>query len=163
MRASAALLSSSRSIVGLAELVRAAGFASASIDLDAATRQTLRLDGVRRAELAAGAGAIRILLLELSDEVPLRDSLQRLSRRLSSRAPHVLWIVAAVDARGRNAAIVGWAGGDGAHRVASFLWETDRVVDSDAETLCALAAVCADDDLLRHARYVEVLGRSEER
>src|SRR5437762_2240014 len=56
MRASAALLSSSRSIVGLAELVHAAGFASASIDLDAATRQTLRLDGVRRAELAAGAG-----------------------------------------------------------------------------------------------------------
>ena len=158
MRAAAALLSSSRSIVGLAEVLRATGLASASIDLDATTRQALRLDGARRAELAAGAGPVRILLLELGEDVPLRDSLQRLSRRLSSRAPHVLWIVAAVDARGRNAGIVGWAG-DGAGRIASFLWETERVVDSDAETLCALAAVRADDALLHHTRCVEVLGR----
>ena len=160
MRAAASLLSASRSINGLADLIRAAGLASASMEVDATTRQALHLEGVRGAELAAGAGTLRVLILELGDDAPLRDSLQRLSRRLSSRAPHVLWILAAVDARGGNAGIVGWAGGDGPHRVASFLWETDRVVDSDAETLCALASVRADDDLLHHTRCVEVLGRS---
>jgi SAM-dependent methyltransferase len=159
MRTAAALLSSSRSVAGLADVVHAAGLATAPVDVDDATRIALRLESARYAALAAGTGSLRVLLLELNDAVSLREALQRLSRRLSSRAPHVLWLVAAVDSAGANAGIVGWSGGDGPRRVASFLWETDRIVDSDAETLCALAAVHADEDVLLHARCIEVLGR----
>src|SRR5438093_219698 len=138
MRTAAALLSKSRSVSGLADVVFATGLADAPVPVDAETRTALGLEAVAHAELAAGRGALRVLLLQLTADAALREALQRAARRLSSRAPHVLWLVAAVDAAGRHAAIVGWSGGAHAPRVASFLWETDRVVDSDAETLCAL-------------------------
>jgi hypothetical protein len=88
----------------------------------------------------------------------LREHLHRLARRLASRAPHVLWLVAAVDPVAGQAGIVALSAAAGP-RVAAFLWEPARVVDSDAETLCALAAVRGDDDVLVHARYSEILGR----
>ena len=159
MRAAAALLSSSRSPRGLADIVQATGLASASVRVDSPTREALGLEGVERAELAGGNGAIRVLLLQLEGRDSLRDALQRVSRRLASRAPHVLWLVAGCDRDGLNAGIVAWSAGDHSPRLASFLWETNHVVDSDAETLCALASVHGADDVLLHARCVEVLGR----
>jgi SAM-dependent methyltransferase len=113
---------------------------------------------VQRAELAAGQGSLRVLLLQVKSDAPFRDAIQRAAHRLSSRAPHVLWLVAAVDGAGSQAAIVGFAGAP-TPRLASFLWETGRIVDSDAETLCALASVRADEDVLLHSRCIEVLGR----
>jgi len=161
MRTAATLLSSSRSLSALGQVIRSTGLAGVPIELDAPTTRELGLDsaGVTAAQLAPGEGAFRVLLVQLAVAGPLRESLQRLSRRLASRAPHVLWLIAAIDASGTQAAILGWTAGEGNVRVASFLWETGRVVDSDAETLCALAAVDADEDVLRHARCVEVLGR----
>lgn len=159
MRTAAALLSSSRSIAGLADVVRATELAGSPVPIDACTRDALGIGRDARAELAAGQGVLRVLLVQLEAHAILREALQRMARRLASRAPHVLWLVAVVDARGDSAAIAGWFAGDNAPRIASFLWETTRVVDSDAETLCALAAVRAQEDVLVHARCVEVLGR----
>ncbi len=139
--------------------MQAAGLSSAPIGIDAATGQSLGLDSGWRAELAAGSGSVRVLLLEAPRETPMREALQRLARRLSARAPHVLWLLGAVDASGANAAIVGWSIAEHSPRVAAFLWEPDHVVDSDAETLCALSTVQADADVLLHARCLEVLGR----
>jgi hypothetical protein len=107
MRAAAALLSSSRSVGGLADVLRATGLAGEPEDLDAQTRSALGLEEIPRAELAPGPGLFRVLLVQLDHGASLRESLQRLARRLSSRAPQVLWVVAAVDARGDNAAIAG--------------------------------------------------------
>jgi hypothetical protein len=159
MRVAAALLTASRSLRGLADVIHAAGLAGAPVEVDASTRDALALDGMKRLELAAGLGMVRVLLAQLDIDVPLRVSLPRVSRQLSTRAPHIRWLVAAVDAAGANAGIVGWTTSDRGPRLASFLWETGRVVDSDAETLCALAACHGDDDVLLHDRAVEVLGR----
>src|SRR6185436_2569935 len=83
----------------------------------------------------------------------------RIARRLTSSAPHVLWLIGAIEAGGARAAIVVWSAGDRSPRVASFVWEPNGVVDSDAETLCALAAVREDTDVALHTRCLDVLGR----
>jgi hypothetical protein len=41
----------------------------------------------------------------------------------------------------------------------SLICQRDRLVQSDAETLCTLAAVRDESDLLTHARWLDVLGR----
>ena len=159
MRAAAAALTAAGTTDGLRAVVRAAGITGEAVALEREALSALGLDDAPGADLVAGAGDIRVLLLNAAVTIsPLRDHLQRVSRRLASRAPHVLWLVAAVDASGAQAALIAIAAAGGP-RVAAFLWEPARVVDSDAETLCALAAVHADDDVLLHARYAEILGR----
>src|SRR5206468_899012 len=44
-------------------------------------------------------------------------------------------------------------------RVGSLSCRRDHVVQSDAETLCTLASVGSESDLLTHARWLDVLGR----
>jgi hypothetical protein len=159
MRTAAALLAAVSGGESLASVVLATGLAAAPEPLDSATRESLGLADSDRASLAAGAGSIRVLIFESRATEPLRDSLIRLSRRLNSRAPHVLWLVASVDADAAHAAIIAWSGGAKSPRVASFLWEPAHVVDSDAETLCALAAILDEADVTIHARCLDVLGR----
>jgi hypothetical protein len=158
MRSAAALLSSTRSFDGLADLARAAGIGGEAVDVDRDSRAALGIDDVPGVRIAAGPGAIRLLLLELGTPEPLRDSLHRIARRVASRAPHVLWMALAIDDRATQAALVAWPPGP-SPRVSSFVWEPARVTDSDAETLCALAAVSDVDDELRHHRCLDVLGR----
>ena len=159
MRAAATLLSSSTSLSGLADVVRAANLGAEAFALDHATGDALAIDAACVARISAGVGAMRTLLMEIPGCAPLRDTLQQHSRRLATRAPHVLWVVAAVSADGAQAALVAWSPAPRSPRLASFVWEPRSVVDSDAETLCALAAIPAADDVLLHARVVELLGR----
>ena len=159
MRAAAAALTAATTTEGLRGVIRAAGIAGDAVPLDAVALAALGAEDSAAAELIAGVGGIRVLLLAgIPGDVSLREHLQRLSRRLASRAPHVLWLVAALDAGGASAGVLTVSAAAGP-RVAAFLWEPARVVDSDAETLCALAAVRGDDDVLVHARYGEILGR----
>ncbi|HET7619224.1 MAG TPA: N-6 DNA methylase, partial [Vicinamibacterales bacterium] len=158
MRAAATVLAGATTRDGLRAVVRAAGIDGESVVLDSTTVETLGIDRPD-AELVAGVGEIRVLLVpDVPDGVPLRDFLQRVSRRLAARAPHVLWLVTAIDARGGHAGVLTVSASAGP-RIAAFLWEPARVVDSDAETLCALAAARGADDVLLHARYSEILGR----
>ena len=159
MRAAAAVLGAASTTEGLRSVVRAAGISGERVRLDADALAALGAGEAEGGELIAGVGEIRVLhVWGPPGSAPLRDYLQRLSRRLAARAPHVLWLVAAVDARATHAGICALTGGAGP-RLAAFFWEPARVVDSDAETLCALAAVRGDADLLVHSRYSEVLGR----
>jgi SAM-dependent methyltransferase len=159
MRSAAALLSASRSVVELGDIARVIGQCGEATPLDDATWESLGLDEVQRAEMGAGVGAVRYLLVQLSPNTPLRDGLERAARRLAARAPHVLWLIAAVDAAGTHAGLVAWSRDEKAPRLVSLLWEPARVVDSDAETLCALAAISETDDVIIHARWIDVLGR----
>ena len=138
--------------------MRAAGLCQDTASLDSDTRAALAIEDVRDARLGAGPGNVRILLFAPDNSVTLRDAIQRIARRLASRAPHVLWIIGASECGGGAAAIAALAP-DAGPRLASFVWEPSRVVDSDAEALCALAALRVDDDVLYHARCTEVLGR----
>jgi hypothetical protein len=158
MRAATALLESARSLDGLVDVVRAAGLCGELVDVDDATRASLDMrEGEPR--IGAGPGAVRLIAFRVLGDVAFREALHRVARRLVGRAPHVLWFVAALDQHARSVAILGLSGGSASPRVASFAWEPDNVVDSDAETLCALKAVRRDDDVLFHARSLELLGR----
>ncbi len=159
MRAAATLLQGARSLQGLTQLLRAVGLADASVDMGSWLRDAIEPDVALETELSAGPGSIRVLSLRVRQGLMLREVLQRLARRVTTRAPHVLWLITAVDSTGSNAAIIACSAGATGPRIASLLWETSGVLDSDAETLCALAAVRAEEDVLVHARCTEVLGR----
>ena len=159
MRAAAALLSTARSESDLSGLVTTLGIAGESFELDANDVAGLQLESVSTTRLAAGTGSIRALITRLDASARLRNWLPQAARSLSAQAPHVLWIVVAIDAAGENAAIVAWTNGGRGPRLASLMWEPAHVAASDAETLCALAAVSSADDVSRHADIVRVLGR----
>ncbi|MGH7670974.1 MAG: Eco57I restriction-modification methylase domain-containing protein, partial [Gemmatimonadaceae bacterium] len=79
--------------------------------------------------------------------------------RLQARTPHVLWLIAFTDPRDATFALAAWSGERRSPRVQSLFVDRARVMDSDAETLCALAAAACHDDVLLHLRWTEVLGR----
>jgi hypothetical protein len=158
MRMAAAALTAANTFDGLRAVLRAAGFTESAGTLDPDQRLAIGLAETADAELFAGPGLVRVLVLRFGTEGSLRESIQRVARRVGARAPHVLWLVAAMDARGTEAALAAFAP-DAGPRVSSFLWEPDGVVASDAETLCALSAVRDDEDALFHVRCGEVLGR----
>ena len=89
MRSAAALLQSTRSGDAFSELLVATGVCGPSEPLDAATCVQLGIES-NDARLASGLGSLRVLILETPARTPLRDALQRLTRRLATRAAAVL-------------------------------------------------------------------------
>jgi SAM-dependent methyltransferase len=156
----AGLLAASNSLVTLAPLAAAIGCAGDPAPLD---EDALRALGIARdvdeARIATGPGALRALLVSLAERTPLRERLPRLAAHLSARAPHVLWIVVATQPSADHVAIAAWSGVRRPPRVAALIAHRQRLVDSDAETVRALAAAAGARDVLTHARWVEVLGR----
>jgi N-6 DNA Methylase len=116
--------------------------------------------GVR---VARGPGCLRALLIDIGPAAgcaSFREMLPRVAARMARRTPHVGWLcIAASRDRGRPLALVSWSADRNPPRVAALALDRDDVVDSDAETLCALAAAAGPDDALTHARWLAVLGR----
>lgn len=158
MREAAGLLMMARTMEGIADLVRAAGLASTFAPVDHRMRDSLGLETERPLQVAGGIGSVRVLVMEIGSPA-LRDELERVARRLSSRAPHVLWLIAALHVGRGRTTLVAVRTETRRLRLASLAWEPDQVVDSDAETLCALSALAPDADLLFHGRVFDVLGR----
>ena len=160
LRAAAQLLTSADSFGALSPISTAIGFEAEPSPLDAGTCTALGLAGpVLEARVAAGPGALRALHLLVESEAVLPALLPKLAARLASRAPHVLWLVLAVQPATGRVAIAAWSGDRRPPRVAALVVDRAHVVDSDAETLRALAAAAGDRDLVVHARMVEILGR----
>ncbi|MCA2992751.1 DNA methyltransferase [Gemmatimonas sp.] len=136
---------------------------------DAAIRRALGIDTLtRRAELATGTGSLRLLLADLAappaDALPLHDARERTRRVAASlcrSAPDRLWCLLTVDRRadGTTLCLAIATPAQGTTRVTALRVECTRVLDSDAETLRTLAAVGETDDLLRHARFADILQR----
>jgi hypothetical protein len=161
LRVSAELLANASSIDGLSPIAAAVGCSSPPDTLDDDTRRHLGIGApVLAARVANGAGGLRALLIEVAANEPLRDLVPRIAAKLASRTPHVLWLVlAAHTAAGHDIAIAAWSGDRARPRVAALIADRRRLVDSDAETLRALMATSGDQDVLAHARWVEILGR----
>ncbi|HEX3534524.1 MAG TPA: N-6 DNA methylase [Gemmatimonadaceae bacterium] len=152
------LLAGSNSHDGLRALARHLGFSGELLPLDAAATNALRLpEAIRAACIAQGVGSIRGLFLELRDEVDLRQSLTAVANGLARSSPELLWLVIATGAR--EVALVCWSSSGSRTRIVSLLCNRDRIFESDAETLCALASAITDSDLLTHARWLDILGR----
>lgn len=160
LRAAAGLLSRAATVTDLASLAAAAGFDGAPAPLDGDMRRALGIGAeVADAHVAAGPGALRALLLCSRGAAPLRDLLARLAARLATRTPHVLWLLVATEPRGSAVGVAAWRAGRRPPRVSALVADREHVVDSDAETLRALAACGGGADVLTHERWVEILGR----
>lgn len=154
MRAAAQLLSVCRSPDDLIAVVHATGITGLACPVPEESREHLGLEPDREARIIA-AGEMRVLVAR-SAAADFHDDLRRLARRMATRAPHVPWLVAAIRTDGAAAALVAVRGPR--QPAAAFVWEPGHVVDSDAETLCAVAAIRFDDPLA-YTRCAEVLGR----
>jgi SAM-dependent methyltransferase len=128
---------------------------------------------------------LRALLVEVDPHPtgpPLHDVVARVASRLARDAPHLAWLciaasrsgadgpprpvvrppAAATTGRGsgwRQLILATWSGDRRPPRVAALVIDPDAVVDSDAETLAALAASAGLDATTTHARWLDLLGR----
>ncbi len=154
-------LSTADSVDSLTHLATLLGFdGPASAPLDSTTHNSLGLPThVTHAHVAPGPGSLRCLLLSLNTDSSLPDLLPRIAARLSTTTPHILWLILATQNSSRELAIAAWTADRRPPRVAALVANRTRIVDSDAETLRALAAAHVPSDLLTHTRWVEILGR----
>ncbi len=159
LHTAADLLSAAATVEHLAPLARVVGASAAPLPLAREARAALGVSDASDARIIAGAGSLRILLLEWPCGAALRERIATAATRLSARAPHLLWLVIAVERAGTALALATWTADRARPRIAALTVDRRHVVPSDAETLCALATACDDDDVMTHARWVEVLGR----
>jgi hypothetical protein len=144
----------------VAMLLPSIGFGEAAVPLDGEARRQLGIHPVgRTALIARGSGALRALVVEAAAGVTAREAARQLSARLSSGSPHILWLLLVIGPAARELAIAAWARDESRLRTAALIVELDHVLDSDAETLCTLAAVRDSTDVTAHGRWVELLGR----
>lgn len=160
MRAAAALLGAPPGHDARRALARAVGFTSTPDPLAPDARVTLGLPpGLPDVRVARGRETLRALLVRSDGAVPLRDQVSRIAACLARRTPHLLWLVIADDDGSGERTIASWTPARLPPRTSALTVDRARITDSDAETLCALAAANEGSDLLTHARWLEVLGR----
>ena len=154
------LLRRARSVEGASSILGELGFSAPPLPLDRKARAALRLpDTVRSALILQGTDCLRGLVLELDDDADLRQTLGSTAKALSQSAPQFLWIVCAFRSEAGELAVACWTSAGSRARVASLVCRADKLYTSDAETLCALAAVVGESDLVTHSRWLDVLGR----
>lgn len=160
LRSTAALLAGADSLDALTPLITALGVKSPIDTLDAATRDALGIPAAcQEVGIGRGTGAIRVLLLRAPEPLALRETVRRIAARLAATAPHILWLLVAADHDCTRIAVATWSSDRRPPRIAALIIERARVMDSDAETISALAAAQGELDTLTHARWLDVLGR----
>ena len=160
LRHAAERLSAANSADGRLVIARSLGFDAVAlpVDEDAARRLGLPPD-VKDAQIVRGRGALRALLINAPSEISLRALFTRVAATLTARTTHVLWLVIGAAANGEEVGVACWSPGQRAPRVVALVARRNRIVASDAEALCLLAATSVGDDLLVHTRWCELLGR----
>ena len=154
------LLRGARSRDGVAALFRQLGFGGPLLELSARTRAALALpETILTAHIAEGSGSLRGLAISVENAADLRQTLTSVANALAKQAPELLWLVIGTHASTREIAIVCWSSSNARTRVVSLHLHRDRVVESDAETLCALSSAVTSSDLMTHSRWLDILGR----
>lgn len=146
-------------------LLRQLGFESTPLPLDTDSCERLGFPAcVESARIGAGLGVLRALVLTLEPAADIRATVSAIARNLARRVPHLIWLVLAVVRERQPVAIATWQHGASAPRIFSLLTRRGDVLESDAESLCALSACSSGvggdgGDVMRHLRWVDVLGR----
>lgn len=154
------MLAGATSVECLDPLLTALGFGEHALPLNEAARRDLNLhQSISDAHVARGTGALRALIIQPNAAITARELIQHTARSLSSRVPHLLWLVIVLHSELREVAISCWTSGRRLPRTVALISKTDRVLESDAETLCALCAAESNSDILTHIRWTELLGR----
>ena len=154
-----ALLCAAASLDQLTPIARELDFTGPARELDPATCGGLGIPAeIAQARICRGPGSARALLLEAGD-APLKETLTRTAARLALRAPQLLWLLIAVDRPHQHVAVVTFSREHNPPRTRALFCDRANVMDSDAETLCALASARGQVDVLMHCRWTEILGR----
>jgi N-6 DNA Methylase len=160
LRSAAILLANTTSVECAGPLLAELGFNDQTVALDDVTRDRLGIGSeIESAHMSLGPGAMRALVATIGGSLALRETFTRLASRLSSRTPHILWLAIILQRDTGEIGITCWCPGLSTPRVVALVACQQRVVDSDSETLCALADAATDSDLATHARWLEILGR----
>ncbi|HEX7977014.1 MAG TPA: N-6 DNA methylase [Gemmatimonadaceae bacterium] len=159
LRHAAALLENARSLDTLRPIAAELGIDGEPAHIDDANRRALGVpSAVCDAHVVRGPGAIRALIVESRESISLRSLFSQLAASLAARTGPVLWLLIGATADG-EVGLACWSAGARPPRVVALVARRDRIVASDAESLCALAAAAGDDDLAVHTRWCELLGR----
>ena len=151
------ILSGAGDLVGLTEIARSLGFVATPLPLDEKARVALGIPpALETASVARGAGALRALLLHApgSDD---RQMLGAVVDGLARQSAQLLWVVIASGRE--NVTILCWTSRRSRPRIVSLVCMRERVLPSDAETLCSMAAALNESELLTYARWLDILGR----
>ncbi|MDQ6718720.1 MAG: SAM-dependent methyltransferase [Gemmatimonadota bacterium] len=97
--------------------------------------------------------------MEVASTAGSREILLHTSAALSAAVPHLLWVLFTIHRSSGEFCIACWQSGGRRPRVVALIAGNDRILESDADTLCALAAAQSTSDILTHVRWVELLGR----
>jgi len=160
LSSAAILLANTTSVECTGPLLAELGFADELVSLDEETRERLGIaSDFNDVHMSLGPGAMRALVAHVIVEDPLREVIGRLAARFSSRTPHILWIFVLLQRNARKIAIAAWYSGKTAPRVVALVASQNKIVDSDSETLCAMADAASDSDIATHSRWLEILGR----
>jgi hypothetical protein len=160
LRSAAILLANTTSVDCTGPLLAELGFSDELVLLDDETRDRLGITAeLDSAHMSLGPGAMRALVAETVESQPVREIAGRLAGRLSSRTPHILWVLVLLHRKPSEIAIAAWYTGRSARRVVALVATQQRIVDSDSETLCAMADAASDSDIATHSRWLEILGR----
>ena len=159
LSSAAALLAGITDLASASALLTALGFTGDPVPLDAETRQRLGLPTeIGTPQISRSTGSLCALTFTLASDTELRTTIARTASRLSQRTPHLLWLLIAIADSG-EIAIATWNHGDTQPRVAALVAHRRQILESDAETFCALTSAPPSPDLLTHQRHLELLGK----
>lgn len=162
LRAAATLLATATTPDALTGLIAVLGFTGPAHPLDDDGCRAIGLDPARgTARIARGVGLHRALVVALTAEpsgTGVRETVTRVAAGLARRSPHLEWLAVVAERAGPHIALATWSPERVPPRTAALVVDRRRVMDSDAETVCALAAA-ANDGPAAAARWLTVLGR----
>jgi hypothetical protein len=160
LRSAAILLSNTTSVECSGPLLAELGLSDELVALDKETRGRLGIGPeLESVHMSLGPGSMRALVATLQGARPLRETMAQVAARLSSRTPHILWLLLIIEPDSRQIAIGCWYSRPTVPRVVALVASQRQIVDSDSETLCALSAAASDSDIATHSRWLEILGR----
>lgn len=159
LAAASALLSRCINVDGASPLLAELGFPASPVPLTADSATTLALpESARDVRICSGNGALRALVFAVEDKT-LRETVARVASTLNGHAPQLLFLIIAIDTRNRSVVIAAFDNVRSRARVSALAVDIENVVDSDAETICGLAAASSASSALTYARWLEILGR----
>ncbi len=166
IRAAANLLTQADSLHALQPIARALGFLNTARSVTPHACRTIGLHTlVTSATITRGPGALRLLCATLTPHAnyctttDARELTRRLCLTLAHHAPTRHWVTVTLDHHTPSLTIATVTPAPHGPRIAALRIDRQHVVNSDAETLRALAAITEPNDHLRHARFTDILRR----
>lgn len=161
VRTAAKLLAQADSLDQAHMVADAIGFRDGYIALTNDTLRELNIHEIaQHARLYSSNGSLRLCTALLNNpQTESRELTRQLGIALAKAAPTRQWCLVTLDAARRFTCIATATRNHNSVQVAALRSERNNVVDSDADTLRALASVSETDDSLRHARFTDILKR----